>query len=61
MQKNRILRDGECRAVYSSQQGGCESLWKAVLNSLAEAAIGEKRQHSFAVEEREEAKDVLWG
>ena len=61
LQKSRILRDGECRAVYSSQQGRCQSLWEAVLNGLAEAAVGEKGQHSFAVEEREKANDVLWG
>ena len=61
LQQNLILRGWERRAVYSSQQGRCKSLWKAVLDSLAEAAVGEKRQHSFAVEEREKAKDVLWG
>ena len=61
LQQNLILRGWERRAVYSSQQGGSKSLWKAVLNSLAEAAVGEQRQHTFAVEEREKANDVLWG
>ena len=61
LQKNLILRGRECRAVYSSQQGRCQSLWEAVLNGLAEATVGEKGQHSFAVEEREKANDVPWG
>ena len=60
LQKNRIVRYGKYRAVDSSEQGRCESLWKAVLDSLAEEAVGKEGLLSFTVEEGKKAKDVLW-